>query len=83
MTPSTLPAVNIDDLSWQSGNYGGLAPRKVDLLLEHGHLDLMIRAAEDRGEWFCAERAAQELCRTGAFEQAMEVIGLGTGRPAC
>ncbi|MFG2840898.1 hypothetical protein ACGFYE_38595 [Streptomyces zaomyceticus] len=66
--------MNTDDLSWQAHNYGGLHPRKVDLLLEHGRLDLMIQAAEERGEWFCAERAAQELCRTGAFSRAVEVV---------
>ncbi|MFF9476938.1 hypothetical protein ACF1E9_30540 [Streptomyces roseolus] len=66
--------MNTDDLSWQAHNRGGLHPRKVDLLLEHGHLDRVIRAAEERGEWFCAERAAQELCRTGAFDRAIEVV---------
>lgn len=71
---STLPAVNTDDLAWQAGNYGGLSPRKVDFLLEHGHLDLVIRAAEERGEWFCAERAAQELCRLGEFVRALKVM---------
>jgi tetratricopeptide (TPR) repeat protein len=74
VTASTLPAVNTGDLSWQTRNYGGLHPRKVDLLLEHGHLDLVIRAAEERGEWFCAERAAQELCRTGDFDRAIGVV---------
>ncbi|MFB6980349.1 hypothetical protein [Streptomyces scopuliridis] len=66
--------MNIDDLSWQVGNYGGLSPREVNLLLEHGHLDLVIQAAEERGEWFCAERAAQELCRSGGFARALEVM---------
>ncbi|MGW4778438.1 hypothetical protein ACWEPA_17470 [Streptomyces filamentosus] len=42
--------MNTDDLSWQAHNYGGLHPRKVDLLLEHDRLDLMIQAAEERGE---------------------------------
>ncbi|MGW2824697.1 hypothetical protein ACWC24_27405 [Streptomyces sp. NPDC001443] len=66
--------MNTDDLSWQAGNYGGIPPRKVELLLEHGHLDLVIRAAQERGEWFCAERAAQELCRSGEFARALEVM---------
>ncbi|KUH35643.1 MULTISPECIES: hypothetical protein [Streptomyces] len=66
--------MNTDDLSWQASNYGGLSPRKVTLLLEHGHLNLVIRAAEERGEWFCAERAAQELCRSGEFGRALEVM---------
>ncbi|GGY55113.1 hypothetical protein GCM10010363_40580 [Streptomyces omiyaensis] len=72
-TPSALPAVNTDDLSWQAHHYGGPHPRKADLLPEHGRLDLMIRAAEERGECFCAERAAQELSRRGAFGRAVEV----------
>ncbi|MFF8409371.1 hypothetical protein [Streptomyces omiyaensis] len=65
--------MNTDDLSWQAHHYGGPHPRKADLLPEHGRLDLMIRAAEERGEWFCAERAAQELSRRGAFGRAVEV----------
>ncbi|MFG2330990.1 tetratricopeptide repeat protein [Streptomyces sp. NPDC048604] len=66
--------MKIDDLAWQVSNYGGLSSRKVDLLLEHGHLDLVIRAAEERGEWFCAEGAAEELCRSGEFARALEVM---------
>ncbi len=33
----------------------GLLPRKVDLLLGTVTLDLVIQAAEERGEWFCAK----------------------------
>ncbi|NYV74049.1 lipopolysaccharide assembly protein LapB [Streptomyces sp. UH6] len=66
--------MNADDLSWQAGTYGGLAPLKVTLLLEHGHLDLVMRAAQERGEWFCAERAVRELCRSGEFGRALEVM---------
>ncbi|MGW4688059.1 hypothetical protein ACWEPM_24640 [Streptomyces sp. NPDC004244] len=66
--------MNTDDLSWQADNYGGLSPRKVDLLLEHGRLDLVLRAAEEDGEWFCAERAAQELAQSGEFARALEVM---------
>ncbi|MGA5868412.1 hypothetical protein [Streptomyces cinereoruber] len=66
--------MNVDDLSWQVGNHGGLPPRKVDLLLERGHLDLVLQAAEERAEWFCAERAAQELCLRGVFGRAIEVV---------
>ncbi|WP_328498608.1 hypothetical protein OHS59_42130 [Streptomyces sp. NBC_00414] len=64
----------MDDLAWQAGNYGGLPPRKVGLLLERGHLDLVIRAAKERGEWFCAEGAVAELCRSGEFTRALEVM---------
>ncbi|MCD9902836.1 hypothetical protein LUR56_28785 [Streptomyces sp. MT29] len=75
--------MNTDDLAWQSDTYGGLPPRKVDLLLEHGHLDLVIRAAEERGEWFCAEGAAQELCRSREFGRALKVTEpfVATGWP--
>lgn len=61
----TVPLVNVDDLEWQTRRYSGLSPRGVSLLLEHGHLDLVIQAAADRGEWFCAEGAVEELCRAG------------------
>ncbi|MFD6953398.1 MULTISPECIES: hypothetical protein [unclassified Nocardiopsis] len=53
--------MNMDDLSWQASNCGGLSPRKVTLLPGYGHLNLVIRAAEERIERLCAERAAQEL----------------------
>lgn len=81
---STLRAMNTDDLSWQVGNYGGLGPRKVALLLEHDRLDLLIGAARERGEWFCAEEAARELCRSGEFRRALEVMEpfAATGWPA-
>ncbi|MFF7098108.1 hypothetical protein ACFY9A_37840 [Streptomyces rubradiris] len=46
----------------------------MTLLLEHGHLDLVIQAADERGEWFCAEGAVQELCRLGEFGRALEVM---------
>ncbi|WP_405896181.1 hypothetical protein OG242_00245 [Streptomyces sp. NBC_00727] len=66
--------MNEDDLAWQAGNYKGLAPRKVGLLLEREHLDLVIRAAVERGEWFCAERAVRELCESGEFARALAVM---------
>ncbi|MFC8464548.1 hypothetical protein [Streptomyces sp. NPDC057250] len=46
----------------------------MTLLLEHDRLGLVIQAAKERGEWFCAERAAQELCRSGQFGRALEVM---------
>lgn len=70
----TVPLVNVDDLEWQTRRYSGLSPRGVSLLLEHGHLDLVIQAAADRGEWFCAEGAVEELCRAGEFERALDVM---------
>ncbi|CAL9324351.1 tetratricopeptide repeat protein [Streptomyces sp. SudanB182_2057] len=46
----------------------------MTLLLEYGHLDLVIQAAEERGEWFCADGAVRELCRAGEFGRALEVM---------
>ncbi|MFE0772697.1 hypothetical protein [Streptomyces sp. NPDC058861] len=46
----------------------------MTLLLEHGHLDVAVRAARERGEWFCAEGAAEELCRSGEFGRALETM---------
>ncbi|MEV7729133.1 hypothetical protein AB0P15_31045 [Streptomyces sp. NPDC087917] len=66
--------MHMDDLVWQARNFGGLAPRTVNLLLEHGHLELVIQAAVERGEWFCADGAVKELCRTGKFERALTII---------
>ncbi|QIQ06938.1 hypothetical protein HA039_16250 [Streptomyces liangshanensis] len=66
--------MDADELEWQASNYGGLPSRRVDLLLEHGHLDLVIRAAEERGEWFCAQGAVEELCRSGEFARALKVM---------
>ncbi|MEU9800873.1 hypothetical protein [Streptomyces sp. NPDC051000] len=76
--------MHMDDLAWQASNFGGLAPRTVDLLLEHGHLGLVIQAAVGRGEWFCAEGAVEELCRAGEFERALKVMEpfVATGWPA-
>ncbi|MFE4424907.1 hypothetical protein [Streptomyces sp. NPDC056817] len=66
--------MNMDDLAWQASNFGGLPPRRVGLLLEHGHLDLVIQAAAERSEWFCAEGAVEELCRAGEFGRALKVM---------
>ncbi|MFF2778515.1 tetratricopeptide repeat protein [Streptomyces sp. NPDC058052] len=46
----------------------------MDLLLEHGHLDLVILAAQEREEWFCAQGAARALCRSGSFDRALDVL---------
>ncbi|MFI9495017.1 hypothetical protein ACIG8K_26100 [Streptomyces halstedii] len=59
--------MDMDDLAWQASNYRGLSPRRVRLLLEHGHLNLVAQVAVERGEWFCAEGAGEELCRAGYF----------------
>lgn len=79
----TLPSMHMDDLAWQASNFGGLGPRRVDFLLDHGHLDLVIQASVERGEWFCAKGAAEELCRAGEFGRALKVVEpfVATGWP--
>lgn len=71
---STLTNMDVDDLAWQSSNYRGLSPRTVRLLLEHGHLNLVAQVAVERGEWFCAEEAAEALCQAGDFGRALSVM---------
>ncbi|BFO18087.1 hypothetical protein SHKM778_44750 [Streptomyces sp. KM77-8] len=46
----------------------------MSLLLEHGHLDLVAQTAAEHGEWFCAEAAVEELCRSEDFERALSVM---------
>ncbi|MYV97568.1 hypothetical protein [Streptomyces sp. SID3343] len=66
--------MNIDDLAWQAGAHGGVPPQTVDLLLAGGHLGVVVQAAGERGDWFCARAAARELCEVGDFEQAWGVM---------
>ncbi|MFJ6779196.1 tetratricopeptide repeat protein [Streptomyces yangpuensis] len=66
--------MNVDDLEWQASHFGGLRPSRVDLLLGHGGLEPVIRAAEERGDWFCAQGATQALCRAGEFDRALRVL---------
>ena len=42
--------------------------------LELGHLDLVVQAAGERGEWFCALAAVRELCAVEDHERAWSVI---------
>lgn len=46
----------------------------VESLLEAGELELVIRTARERADWFCARAAARELCAAGAFERALELL---------
>ncbi|MFE1854680.1 tetratricopeptide repeat protein [Streptomyces sp. NPDC059489] len=46
----------------------------ADLLLELGHLDLVVEAAGERGEWFCALAAVRDLCGAEDYERAWSVI---------
>ncbi|MFB7328319.1 hypothetical protein [Streptomyces sp. NPDC056190] len=66
--------MNIDDLEWQSRTLGGISPRLVTMLVERGEVELLVQAASERGEWFCAQAAARELSRAGEVERALDVL---------
>ncbi|MFI9345760.1 hypothetical protein ACIG0D_31550 [Streptomyces sp. NPDC052773] len=76
--------MDIEDLEWQSRTLGGISPRLVTMLVERGEVELLVRAASERGEWFCAQAAARELSRVGEVERALDVlepfIGVGWDR---
>ncbi|MGW4898737.1 hypothetical protein ACWEQL_41920 [Kitasatospora sp. NPDC004240] len=46
----------------------------VGVLLELGHVDLVVQAAHERGDWFCARAAVRGLCEAGEFEWAWTVL---------
>ncbi|MFE1896953.1 hypothetical protein [Streptomyces yangpuensis] len=66
--------MNVDDLQWQADRWGGISPRVVDCLVEYGHLELVVQAADERGDWFCARAAMRELCAARDFERAWAVM---------
>ncbi|XCM28030.1 hypothetical protein ABXI76_00405 [Streptomyces parvus] len=66
--------MNVEDLEWQTDSYGGVNPQVVDSLLERGHLELVVQAASEREDWFCASGAVRDLRAAGEFERAWEVI---------
>ncbi|MFK0195869.1 tetratricopeptide repeat protein [Kitasatospora sp. NPDC090308] len=66
--------MNIDDLSWQAWHHGGVSPRMVRTFLDLGQLELLVRAAQERGDWNCAEAAARELCTAGEFDRALALL---------
>ncbi|MEU8924315.1 hypothetical protein AB0D10_25810 [Kitasatospora sp. NPDC048545] len=66
--------MNIDDLSHQARTHGGVYPWMAQSLLEMGQLELLIRAAQERGDWNCAEAAARELSAAGEFERALALM---------
>ncbi|WP_406260197.1 hypothetical protein OH779_02205 [Actinacidiphila glaucinigra] len=66
--------MDIDDLEWQKDWHGGVPPRLVEEILEHGCLDVLVEAARERGDWFCAEGAVRRLCAAGEFAHAWAVI---------
>jgi tetratricopeptide (TPR) repeat protein len=72
--------VNADQLDVQWRRYSGVPPTTVGLLVEHGHLDIVVDAA-GQGEWFCADRAVRELSAAGRRADAWELLApyLATG----
>ncbi|MET9607281.1 hypothetical protein ABZZ17_19725 [Streptomyces sp. NPDC006512] len=66
--------MNVDDLQWQASNWGGVSPQVVDCLVGGGHLELVVRAADERGDWFCAQAAVRELCATEEFERSWALM---------
>ncbi|MFD8479403.1 tetratricopeptide repeat protein [Kitasatospora sp. NPDC059673] len=67
--------MNIDDLEWQERSHaGGVPPAMAERLVGLGRLDLVIRAAAERGEWFCAVVAVRELCAVGDFDGACTAV---------
>ncbi|MEW1551826.1 tetratricopeptide repeat protein [Streptomyces tsukubensis] len=66
--------MNLDDLQWQISNYGGVPPRVARLLVERAHLDAAVRAAVERGEWWCAREAVRVLRARGHYARARSVV---------
>ncbi|MFF2173154.1 tetratricopeptide repeat protein [[Kitasatospora] papulosa] len=66
--------MNTENLEWQADSYGGVNPQVVDALLERGYLELVVQAAGEREDWFCARGAARDLCTAGEFGRAWEVV---------
>ncbi|MFB7289317.1 hypothetical protein [Actinacidiphila glaucinigra] len=66
--------MNIDDLVWQKDWHGGVPPRLVEEILERGGLEVLVEAARERGDWFCAEGAVRGLCADGEFARAWAVV---------
>lgn len=44
------------------------------MLVERGEVELLVLAASELGEWFCAQAAARELSRAGKVERALGVL---------
>ncbi|WP_431789220.1 tetratricopeptide repeat protein [Streptomyces sp. G9] len=66
--------MNVEDLEWQADAYGGVNPRVADSLLERGYLEVVVQAASEREDWFCARGAVRVLQAAGDFEWAWEVM---------
>ncbi|MER6443487.1 hypothetical protein ABT275_45620 [Streptomyces sp. NPDC001185] len=68
------PRVDIDDLFWQARNHGGVSPWMVRTLLDLGQLELLIQAAQECGDWNCAQAASRELCAAAEFGRALALL---------
>ncbi|MGW2787768.1 tetratricopeptide repeat protein [Streptomyces populi] len=71
--------MTFDDLDRPDPALADVSPRTVAVLLEHGHVDLLIEAAESihtggPGAWNCAKGAAGELSRRGEREAAWQIV---------
>jgi hypothetical protein len=44
------------------------------MLVERGEVELLVQAASERGEWFCAQAAARELPRADEVERSLGVL---------
>ncbi|MBL3670573.1 tetratricopeptide repeat protein [Streptomyces sp. M2CJ-2] len=44
------------------------------MLVERGEVELLVQAASEQGDWFCAQAAARELSRAGEVERALDVL---------
>ncbi|MFE1909100.1 hypothetical protein ACFW96_36340 [Streptomyces gardneri] len=74
---------DLETLAWHARSNGGLHLRTVKVLLEHGQLEVVIRAAVERGEWVCAQEAVRELCAAGEFGRAEGVTAPFRGTRTC
>jgi tetratricopeptide (TPR) repeat protein len=63
-----------DDFQWQVSTIGGVLPRFVDAILEGGGLEVLVAAAREREDWFCAAGAVRGLCAEGEFGRAWQVV---------
>lgn len=51
-----------------------MSPHLVTMLVERGHVELLVQAASEQGERFCAQAAARELSRAAEVDRALGVL---------
>ncbi|MFB7675127.1 hypothetical protein ACFC26_27325 [Kitasatospora purpeofusca] len=66
--------MNIDDLSWQARHHGGIYPRLARTLVDLGETELLIGAAQERGDWTGTQAAARALCAAGDTDRAAALV---------